>query len=1120
MAGGRACPLDPDGFIIAPGNYEAQAHAVVANLRQALADLGADLTDVVSHRVLVASSDQADLVRVWNVVRAAFGDRDVPSTLMGVTVLGCDAQLVEVEAVAVLPDPPLPSDGVFDVRPSGRRLPSGGCSITVRVSNFHLGNGAMKMNLTASRRTFLVGTAAALAAAGTIGTGSAALAAEPFDGLVDRRREFLTGGEVAATHPELAEKRASIDAEVSELVDTFVRTTGRTGLWPDLRIGAASNTAEVGNMGVTANRITMLATAWASAGSEYYQDPDLRSDLQGALWFLSGQYRADRGRPGNWWFWEIGLPRQLADTLILLGDDAPAEAVDLLIAAIRFHAPDPNVRRDYPTLKETGANRVDKALSCIMRGLIDEDVDDVILGRDALSDVAGDGANSVFGRVTSGDGFYDDGSFVQHGYLPYSGTYGGVAITGVAEVLALLAGSEWAVTDPDVNNLFESIDLTFAPFQWDVRTMDTTRGRAVSRQQGQDFHSGFAIASAVLVLADSAPEADATRYQAMVKGWLERTEDQPLATNTQTLAATARSLAVAENDDVTAAGPRTGTTNTYHQERIVHHRGDWAAVVNTSSSRIGRYEWGNRENNLGWYQGDGMMFLYHREDSAQYSADFWPTVDPYALPGTTVTGEERESGLGDGTGIPRAQNAYAGGLTLAGELGTTAMDLQNFSDNLRANKSWFYLPDRVVCVGSGITDSSGTGARTIAENRSFPVGEVPAVQVDGEDVTLEESPRPASAVHVANHAGVVALAPVGAEEVPAWQVRAETRTGSWQTINDGSDTGGTDEEVSRAYVRIEREHTGDDDWYAYQVLPLAEAGTIVAEAAEPTVTVLLADPAAHLIEASDGTRMGHFFAEGTFAGYTVSGPCAVAHRRAPHATGGRAAAGAFRTEIVVSQPTKSGGTLSVSFDMDAPGTLVNADDSVQVVATSPLELAVDADIAPGSEHRIVFASLATAEPVTVEHLDTEGEPIADPVIIEGEIGQSYEAEPLALSGYLDPEIPDNATGTIAEVPITVTFVYEPEPSPSPTDDGSGSTPTPTATTGTGTVTPTDPGSTGSTGGSGGGLANTGSSMLPLGAGALAATALGAAVLAGRRRGAVAGEAEDCSGDTEAAPEQE
>lgn len=108
-----ACPLDAEGGTVGAGDYAAQAQAVVANLTQALADAGANLRHVVSTRVLVASSDQADLVRVWEVVRAAFGDHDVPSTLMGVTVLGYPDQLVEVEAVAALPERTAPADGEF-----------------------------------------------------------------------------------------------------------------------------------------------------------------------------------------------------------------------------------------------------------------------------------------------------------------------------------------------------------------------------------------------------------------------------------------------------------------------------------------------------------------------------------------------------------------------------------------------------------------------------------------------------------------------------------------------------------------------------------------------------------------------------------------------------------------------------------------------------------------------------------------------------------------------------------------------------------------------------------------------------------------------------------------------
>ncbi|MGC0317231.1 RidA family protein [Kitasatospora acidiphila] len=99
-----ACPLDATGATVAVGDYAGQAAQAVANLRTALGDAGATMEDVISTRVLVASSRQQDLGTAWTVVRDAFGDHDVPSTLMGVTVLGYSDQLVEIEAVAAVLD--------------------------------------------------------------------------------------------------------------------------------------------------------------------------------------------------------------------------------------------------------------------------------------------------------------------------------------------------------------------------------------------------------------------------------------------------------------------------------------------------------------------------------------------------------------------------------------------------------------------------------------------------------------------------------------------------------------------------------------------------------------------------------------------------------------------------------------------------------------------------------------------------------------------------------------------------------------------------------------------------------------------------------------------------------
>ncbi|MFE7353303.1 RidA family protein [Streptomyces sp. NPDC057543] len=99
-----ACPLNEDGSTAAIGDYAGQAAKAFENMRIALTEAGASVEDVISTRVLVASTSQADLVAAWEVVRESFGDHDVPSTLMGVTVLGYYDQLVEIEAVAAVLD--------------------------------------------------------------------------------------------------------------------------------------------------------------------------------------------------------------------------------------------------------------------------------------------------------------------------------------------------------------------------------------------------------------------------------------------------------------------------------------------------------------------------------------------------------------------------------------------------------------------------------------------------------------------------------------------------------------------------------------------------------------------------------------------------------------------------------------------------------------------------------------------------------------------------------------------------------------------------------------------------------------------------------------------------------
>lgn len=97
-----ACPLDDTGATVAVADIAGQTEQVMANLTTALQAAGASLTDVVKTTVYVASHRREDLVACWDVVSRQFGDHDVPSTLLGVAILGHRDQLVEIEAVAAL----------------------------------------------------------------------------------------------------------------------------------------------------------------------------------------------------------------------------------------------------------------------------------------------------------------------------------------------------------------------------------------------------------------------------------------------------------------------------------------------------------------------------------------------------------------------------------------------------------------------------------------------------------------------------------------------------------------------------------------------------------------------------------------------------------------------------------------------------------------------------------------------------------------------------------------------------------------------------------------------------------------------------------------------------------
>jgi enamine deaminase RidA (YjgF/YER057c/UK114 family) len=98
-----ACPLDPDGRVVAPGDPVAQATVALNNLETILRRHGAGLEHLVRTTIYVVGP-RTDLVRVWEVVASGLAPHRPPSTLLGVSVLGYPDQLVEIDGIAARPD--------------------------------------------------------------------------------------------------------------------------------------------------------------------------------------------------------------------------------------------------------------------------------------------------------------------------------------------------------------------------------------------------------------------------------------------------------------------------------------------------------------------------------------------------------------------------------------------------------------------------------------------------------------------------------------------------------------------------------------------------------------------------------------------------------------------------------------------------------------------------------------------------------------------------------------------------------------------------------------------------------------------------------------------------------
>jgi chondroitin AC lyase len=547
-------------------------------------------------------------------------------------------------------------------------------------------------------------------------------------------------------------------------------------------------------------RLIVMVKAYQTPGQPFYRDPQLRTQIDAALGYARNYYGPNALPLGNWWFWTMGTPLDLAPALILMRGEINQQTYDDLVLSIaRKIGPTPTGRGIVGPVP-TGENLVWSSYTHLCLALLRDDPLLLAQVRDAMATVATPNA------IAFGEGIKPDASFHQHGAQLYTGGYGGSFANDVARYALLTRGSSYALPASSLeafaNYIADGVAWSLYGNYFDVSVV----GREVARSSTTGYNG---IAALLQAAQFDSPRREEIRGAAarMLQSW-----QWGLPAELSSLAT------IIERTRPAAAGPQ-GHRHYFNSDYTVHRRPNWFASVKMFSKRTKSGESTNEENLLGSRQSDGRFYLVLSGDE-YFGRDVWPTLDWTRLPGITV---EQKPGAADAT-YGYGTRSYAGG-TGDGMNGVSAMELAPLGSQLRANKAYFFFDDAVVFLTNGVTSPSGNRVETVVQQ--WPLRSANAPLITGPNYAF-------------------------AEGVGYWfadstnlQTRRETRSGTWASL------GGSDDTTPRTatFVTMSLDHgvAPVNARAEYAIIPATTPEAMRAWAASPPLSILANDTTASAV---------------------------------------------------------------------------------------------------------------------------------------------------------------------------------------------------------------------------------------------------------------------------------
>ncbi|TLS46701.1 silent information regulator protein Sir2 [Streptomyces montanus] len=563
--------------------------------------------------------------------------------------------------------------------------------------------------------------------------------------------------------PETAVKLAAIDQAARTNLKSM-DAAGAGELFANLTLGT-----DEANLNTAFRRLyeTALATRTpGSASSDLYQNTTVQRRVIDGLVWLHERYYGDqsKGYYGNWFHWEIGLSQHIGKTLALLSDEVEAYRPGLVstyvasMDAYLRNGIDGDVNLD--SRFHTGANLADITTNRILQG--------ALLGDDARIRKALTDQLTVFATIDPyhlnhgvTDGYYADGSFIQHASVAYTGSYGKGLLTRVVQTLKILDGTGFAHGEELVPTVRGWVKNGFAPLIFEGWMMEIVKGRAVARTDTGYTDVGVVV-EAVVDLSSLASGADAIALKSYVKHIRSTSRTALDPAGFVSPVGIVRYADIIGDATIPAADLNPGSRSVAFNamDKTVHRRPGYAFALARSSDRISKYEYMNGENLMPWFQGDGAYYLYlsGQDQTQAYGVDHFTTVSPYGLAGVTAPVEQRHtipelygkpyydnpghplnftsSSASQNTYVyfPRGTNRHSGGAVLGayGAAGMVQSDDVSYRDkgagllpddfvvyrNATATKSWFLLDEEIVVLAAGVGDGAGRAVATTVDART------------------------------------------------------------------------------------------------------------------------------------------------------------------------------------------------------------------------------------------------------------------------------------------------------------------------------------------------------------------------------------------------------------------